>query len=32
MSRLSLVIEQLEFARKCSLRLLDHVKERRSGD
>jgi hypothetical protein len=27
MSRLSLAIEQLEFARKCSLRLLDHVKE-----
>jgi hypothetical protein len=27
MSRLALAIEQLEFARKYSLRLLDHVKE-----
>ncbi len=27
MSRLTLAIEQLEFARKYSLRLLDHVKE-----
>ncbi len=27
MSRLSLAIEQLEFARKYSLRFLDHVKE-----